>query len=164
MTPGQIAQVLKTQLLARVWTGGTEKVFGYNAVKITNNPDRQAFMTLPTPFALIVIGDFQSDPAHGEEPDYLIGQIVVKLGVSGQDSIGEAVITGNARVANTSKGAGLEDIGVELMATIQFLNKTLGVSIQFMAKGNTQAVPEVDGHYRATKDYAFEAVASAARE
>lgn len=164
MTPGQIAQVIKTDLLARTWSTGTEKVFAYNAVKITNNPERQAFMTLPTPFALIVIGDFQSDPVHGEEPDYLIGPIVVKIGVSGQDAIGEAVIVGSARQANTSKGAGLEDIGVELMSTIQFLNKKLGVSIQLMARGNTQAIPEVDGHYRATKDYAFEVIASAARE
>lgn len=160
MTAGQIAQVIKTDLLARTWTGGTEKVFAYNSVKVTNNPDRQAYLSLGTPFALISIGDFQADPVHGEEPEYLIGPIVVKIGVTGQDSMGEAVMIGSNRQANTSKGAGLEDIGVELLKTIDFLNKKLGVSIQFMAKGNTKAEPQTDGHYRASKDYAFEVIAS----
>lgn len=164
MTPGQIATVLKTTLRGWTWPTSAEPVFAYHGVKITNNPERQAFLTLPTPFALIVIGDFQSDPSHDEEPDYLIGTIVVKLGVSGQDAIGEAVIMGNARVANSSRGAGLEDIAPQLMAAIQFLNKKAGVSIQHRAKGNTQAVPQTDGHYRATQDFAFEVIASAALE
>lgn len=160
MSPLQIANILKTKLLARTWSVSGEKVFAYNSVKITNNPERQAFLTLPTPFALIIIGDFQSDPVHGEEPEYLIGSIVVKVGVSGQDAIGEAVIAGSARVANSSRGAGLETIGTEVLKEIDFLNKNLGVSIQFMAKGNTQAVPETEGHYRAFQDYAFECIAS----
>lgn len=159
----QISQLIKTKLQTRQWGGAGETVFPYNSVKITNNPDLQAFLTLPVPFALIVVGDFQSDPVHNEEPTYLIGTIVVKIGIAHQDSMGEAAIIGSNKVGGTtsSKGRGLEEIAVEVMDTIAKLNQIDGVSMQFVAKGNNQTIPDLSAGYRATKDFAFECIASA---
>jgi hypothetical protein len=151
---------MKALLMARVWTGGTEKVFAYNAVKITANPDRQAFLTLPTPFALITPGDFQSDPVHQEEPNLMMGPVVVKVGVAHQDSIGEAALIGSNKIGGnlTSKGRGLDEIEPEVMAVLQKLNTIDGVELQLVANGNRATVYETAGGYRATKDFAFQLI------
>lgn len=166
MTPEQIALVLKHRLLTRTWTGGSERVFPFQAVKVTNNPERQAFLAMPVPQALIIIGDFQADPTHSEEPGYLVGTIVVKLGVAHQDSMGEAASIGSNKVGGvtSSKGRGLGEVGSELLATIEKMNLIDGISIQSVARGNSQSIPVTEGGYRATKDYAFEVVATSQPE
>lgn len=163
MTPGQISQKIQTALIGLTWTGG-QKVFAYNSVKVTNNPEDQFFLALATPWALVVIGDFQSDPVHKEEPDYMIGTIYVRIGISAQDSSGQAGIVGANRQINTSQGAGLQDIIVMVKTAIDYLNKIDGVDVQFMATGNTQAKPVMNANFRFTQDLAFECIASTAVE
>lgn len=153
----------KTLLLAQTWTGSSNKVFGGGSVIITTYAELDAVLQYAqTPFAIIIPGDFPSDPEYGEEPDFLIGTVTVRIGniVKGE-TLGENPLMGANRPSSTkSEGAGLYQIEQEVYNALGRLNTNDSVNIQFRQMGEAEAKLFGD-RYIAYEDIRFEAVCTA---
>lgn len=155
---------IKTELLAQTWTGGSNKVFGGGSIIITTYAELDAVLAYAQcPFAIIMPGEFPSDPEYGEEPDFLIGQVTVRIGtILPGETLGENPLMGANRPDSTkSEGAGLYQIEQEVYNALGRLNTNDGINIQFRQTGEAQATLLPDKRYIAFEDMKFEAVCTA---
>lgn len=163
MTLDSLLDSIKTKLLAETWTGGSNVVFGTGSVVISRFMPMQVLRTLRVPIAQIMPGAGRSDPEYGEEPDFLINDVTVRLFVAiPGDATGENVFTGANRADTTkSEGAGLLEIEVPLFSAIGKLNTEDSVTIQYRRMGESGGEYIDDNVYWAYQDYIFEAVCTA---
>lgn len=153
---------LKTLLLADVWPGGSNPVYGTGSVFISRAAELQAIIDsgIRFPMAQIMPGDFRSDPQHDEEPDLMVGPVVVRLavGVTG-DNLGENPMLGANKTGGltASAGRGLLELEPRLHAVIGDLNALEGVILQFKRSGDSGAVL-YNNMYVAWEDFIFEAI------
>lgn len=158
-----LLQNIKTELLNQTWTGSSNKVFGASggSVVITTYTELDAVMAYcQSPFAIIIPGDFPSDPEAGEEPDFLIGEVTVRIGCIIQgETLGENPLMGANRADTTkSEGAGLYQIEQEVYNALGRLNTNDGIDIQFRQTSEVQATVDASKRYIAFEDMKFEAV------
>lgn len=153
---------LKTMLLADVWPGGSEVVYGSGSVFISRAAELQAIIDsgIRFPMAQIMPGDFKSDPQHDEEPDLMVGPVTVRVavGVPG-DNLGENPLLGANKTGGTtsSAGRGLLELEPRLHAVIGDLNALEGIVLQFRRSGDSGAVL-YNNMYVAWEDFIFEAI------
>lgn len=151
---------IKSELIAQTWTGSSNVVFASNCVVITTYAEVDVVLAaLRTPFAIVIPGEFPSDPESGEEPDFLIGTVTIRFGVIiPGETLGENPIMGANRPDSTkSEGAGLTQIEQEVFNAIGRLNTNDGIDIQFRQMGQSEAKIYGD-RYIAFQDIRFEAV------
>lgn len=164
MTTLAVVNKLKTTLLARNWTGTSNKVFHANSVVISAAMDERALSSMISPMAIIKPLDGTSDPNFDEEPDLLVEQIAVRLvQIVPGDAIGQNALVGanNPDSNTTSKGRGLLEIEVEMFEAIYVLNLNESLNIQCRSKSAVQAEIDDQFGYIATREYVFEAVTPA---
>lgn len=157
---------VKTQLTNRNWTGSSTRVFGTGSIAVTTAIDAEtALRVLRVPLALIIPGNFQSDPQHnGQQPDLLVGMVTLRLAVAiPGDAVGEnAMMDGNRPSATASEGAGLLRLEQEVHAAIGLLNaQDASITIQFKRSGDSGAIAVNPSTYLAYQDLTFEAVCTA---
>lgn len=164
MTKDGLMTAIKNKLIAQNWTGSSNVVFPSGGVVITRALDLEKAMSggIPWPMALVMPGDFKSDPEYGEEPDFLIGSVVVRIAqVTPGDTVGENPLMGANRADSTkSEGAGLYDIEQEAYNAIGKLNTQDSITIQFRQIASAGA-GLMDNRYVAWEDLEFEAVCTA---
>lgn len=163
MNRATLATAIKTQLIAQTWTGSSNVVFPSGGVVISRAVDAKWALSggMPWPLAQIMLGDFKSDPEYGEEPDFLIGPVIVRLyQIAPGDTMGEAPIMGaNRSDATMSEGAGLYQIEQEVYNAIGKLNSPT-IIIQFRQMGASGG-EILDNRYIAFEEIEFEAVCTA---
>lgn len=153
---------IKNKLIAQTWTGSSNVVFPTGSVLITRglNIEEALKSGVRTPFALIVPGAAQADPQHGEDPNLMVGEVTVRLGVViPGDAVGENPLMGANRPDSTkSEGAGLFQVQVELFNAIGNLNTQNSVTLQFRNTADRGAIMMEDKSYVAYEDHVFEAI------
>lgn len=158
-----LLNAIKTKLQAANWPSSSNRVFP--AVIISRYMELDYFLkNRRTPFAIIIPGDFSSDPLHNEEPDYLVGSVSIRIGVrTGGDTVSEYTVLGGHRPdATKSEGAGLEDLAEVVHDTIGLLTVEDGIDMQFDRDGDSGAVPlPVPNQYIAYQDIKFNAICTA---
>ena len=161
MTKRELLNAIKTELLATVWTGGSNKVWGTGSVTISKAPELKSFLSYSrSPFAVIVPNDFKADPQHGEDPNLIVGNVIVRIGtVTPGDTLGENPLMGANRPDSTkSEGAGLYQIEQELFNAIGKMNTQDSIVIQYRSMGDSGAMLSDTNSYIAYEDHVFEAV------
>lgn len=163
MTKRELLAAIKTALLAETWAGGSNPVWGTGSVTISKAPELKTFLNYSrSPFAVIVPNDFKADPQWGEEPDLLVGTVIIRIGtVIPGDAVGENPLMGANRPDSTkSEGAGLYQIEVELFDAVGKMNVENGIVMQYRSMGDSGAILE-SNMYIAYEDHVFEAVCTA---
>lgn len=160
-TEASLLASLKTRLIARTWTGGSNVVFPTGCVAITANADiatQQALKTMRTPFALIQPLDSTSDPEFDEEPNYVELNVQVRVGVMVPgDAVGENPLIGANKTAGStySEGRGLFEVEGEVFNAIGAINGNESVILQCRQKGAVQAIYDASGTWIAWRDLVF---------
>ena len=160
MTKTAQLAAIKSLLVAQTWTGGSV-VFPSGGVVITRAIDIKKAIGggIPWPMCLIMPGAFPSDPEYGEEPDFLIGKVVIRIAVIAPgDTVGENPLVGANRPAVTAtEGAGLYDIEQMVYTAVGKLNTQDAITIQFRQIGE-QGAELYENNYLAWEDLEFESV------
>lgn len=153
---------IKAKLVAQTWTGGSNVVFPTGSVLITRglNIEEALKSGVRTPFALIVPGAAQADPQHGEDPNLMVGEVTIRIGVViPGDAVGENPLMGANRPDTTkSEGAGLFQVQAEVFNAIGELNTQNSVTLQFRNTADRGAILLDDKTYIAFEDHTFESV------
>lgn len=145
MTPKQLFQRLQTNLKAMVWGVTANRVFGDDVYIVPEFPIQQISWFRP-PAAFIIDTGAVCDPEH---PGLMTQAFSITILVENyQHPMGEGVMVGANRVANTSGGAGILDIEDEFldkfteitsMTTKILLVEKNSPKVQFV-KGNTPLI------------------------
>ncbi len=156
---------IKSSLLARTWTGSSNKVFAANSVAVTRGSVKDALRTMGVPGALVMPGGVRCDPEFGEEPDLWFVDVVVRVFVVAPgEALGENPLMGANRGSSTkSEGAGLLEILEEVQQAIGQLNVQDGNNfvIQFRQLGGSGGVHVDDRVMWLYQDLEFEAICKA---
>jgi len=165
MTKKALLTAIKNLLIAQTWTGGSNVVFGTGSVLITRGvdiADATKKQAVRTPFALIVPGAGVADPLWGEDPNLLVSQVVIRIGVLVPgDAVGENPLMGANRPDTTkSEGAGLYDVEQMLYTAVGKLNAQEGIILQFKNTGDSGATLIDDKNYLAYEDHLYEMIAT----
>ena len=156
---------IKAKLVAQTWTGGSNVVFPTGSVLITRglNIEEALKSGVRTPFALIVPGAAQADPQHGEDPNLMVGEVTIRIGVViPGDAVGENPLMGANRPDTTkSEGAGLLQVQVELFNAVGELNTQNSVTLQYRNSSDRGAILLDDKTYICYEDHTYESVATA---
>lgn len=161
MNKRDLISAIQTKLLAQTWTGSANVVFPSNSVIVTTFAEVDAVLSYcRVPFAIIIVGDAQSDPQWGEEPDFMKVQVTIRIGVAiPGEALGENPLMGANRPDSTkSEGAGLYEIEEEVYNAVGKLNTQDSITIQFKQTGGAAAVVTEGRQYIAVQDIRFEAV------
>lgn len=152
----QIAHQLRYKLQDRDWPSSSTAVFDQNAVVCTPGLDLDELKNLVHPVALIFFREEQSDPEHGEAPDYREGRIIVRVGVDqAGDRYGQHSLLGASRTGQTdSRGRGLLELDPEINGAIGDLAKQDGLWIRSDMDGAAEVTPEPLPHLT-YRDHAF---------
>lgn len=153
MTPKELLQNLQTYLQGLEWTAGN-KIFGNN-VFITAAMPADQLSQFVTPCCFIVENSQSSHPEHNNiiEISFSLMVMVENFG----QNMGENVIIGGNRLANTSKGAGLLDLEDKVLQGIdeQIILNT--AKITFLSKSRAKNVTIRGNNPSMTRSMTFSA-------
>ena len=164
MTESQLLTAIKAELVAQLWTGGSNVVFPTGCVAITANVDLAmdaALKTMRTPQVLLQPMGTTSDPEFDEDPNFVALNLQARIIVMVPgDSVGENALMGANKTAGAtySEGRGIFEVEQELFNAIGRLNGLESVILQCRQKGGIQAAIVGDNVYVAYRDLHFEAL------
>lgn len=162
MNKESLLTAIKNLLIADIWPGGSTVVYPSGSVFISRAADLQTLIDsgIRFPMAQIMPGDFRSDPQHDEEPDLMVGPVVVRIATAVPgDAVGQNPLVGANKTGGTtsSKGRGLLELEPRLHAVIGDLNALEGIVLQWRRSGDSGSVL-YNNLYVSWEDFIFEAI------
>lgn len=164
MTESQLLTAIKAELVAQVWTGGSNVVFPTGCVAITANIDlatEAAIKTMRTPFVLLQPMATTSDPEYDEDPNFVAFNLNARIVVLVPgDAVGENALMGANKTGGStaSEGRGIFEVEQELFNAIGRLNGLESIILQCRQKGAANATIMENNVYVAYRDFQFEAL------
>jgi hypothetical protein len=151
----QLVKQIQFTLRARTWEGTGSVVFAPESVIATAGPVEEALADRCVPIAVIKPMGGEDDD---DEPGIVRQSIVVRIGTSGEDQLGEASLMGaNRSGTSTSDGRGVLEVEEELLATLKEMSKINGITV--VSRGASATVAEIDKNLRHVTwvEHAFDA-------
>lgn len=156
----QVVNQTVYRLQQQKWGATSTPVFHPMSVKpVASDSDADALDAgLILPIALVIPESGQSDPQHGEEPDYKVRQLTVAVIARNQnDYLGVGAFMGAVREGvSDSRGRGVLELEEEVFNALKKLVVVDGVTISFKGLGEGGTRKDSDDNSYAFQEYQFE--------